>query len=322
MRGNSARRRRGRNGKRGKRNRRGSDMSITRRSVLKGLVAAGTAATIGAPAAFAARERKKPQPDAVGMLYDATRCIGCKACVVACKEANGLPPDPGPATGGMYDAPIDLSDKTKNVIKLYREGGRLSYMKAQCMHCVDPACASVCMIGAFKKGRFGVVTYDPAKCVGCRYCQIACPFNIPKYEWNTPFPKIVKCEMCRHRQAEGKLPACVEACPREAVIFGRLEDLKADAKRRITAEPDRYYPKVYGETDGGGTQVLYLSAAGIPFEKLGLPALGDQPVPELTEALQHAVYQGFIAPAILYGILGISVYRSWRRERQEEGGEE
>ena len=103
-------------------------MSITRRSVLKGLVAAGTAATVGAPVAFAARERKKPQPDAVGMLYDATRCIGCKACVVACKEANGLPPDPGPATGGMYDAPIDLSDRTKNVIKLYREGGRISYM--------------------------------------------------------------------------------------------------------------------------------------------------------------------------------------------------
>ena len=109
-------------------------MSVTRRSLLKGLVAAGTAATVGAPVAFAARERKKPQADAVGMLYDATRCIGCKACVVACKEANGLPADTGPYPGGLYDAPIDLSDRTKNVIKLYSEGDRLSYIKAQCMH--------------------------------------------------------------------------------------------------------------------------------------------------------------------------------------------
>jgi hypothetical protein len=106
------------------------------------------------------------------------------------------------------------------------------------------------------------------------------------------------------------------------VTFGAREDLLAEAKKRIAGKPDRYYPKVYGESDGGGTQVLYLSAAGIPFEKLGLPDLGDDPVPELTESLQHAVYQGFIAPAVLYGILGIAVYRSWRRERQEEGGEE
>jgi hypothetical protein len=135
------------------------------------------------------------------------------------------------------------------------------------------------------------------------------------------FPKIVKCEMCRHLLAEGKLPACVEACPREAVIFGKLEDLKADARRRIAAEPGRYYPKVYGETDGGGTQVLYLSAAGIPFEKLGLPALGDQPLPELSETLQHAIYQGFVAPIVLYGALGIVIYRNRKRQSGEEEGD-
>jgi formate dehydrogenase beta subunit len=296
-------------------------MSVTRRTVLKGMAAAAATSVTGVPVALA-RERKKPPADAVGMLYDATRCIGCKACMVKCKEANNLPPETGTKMGAIYDAPDDLSGSTMNVIKLYREGDRISYMKAQCMHCVDPACASVCMIGAFKKGKFGVVTYDPAKCVGCRYCQIACPFNIPKYQWDTPFPKIVKCEMCRHRQAEGKLPACVEACPRQAVIFGRLEELKADAKRRIAAEPGRYYPKVYGETDGGGTQVLYLSAAGIPFEKLGLPELGDQPVPELSESLQHGIYQGFIAPVVLYGALGIVIYRNRKKQSGEEGGEE
>ncbi|HSL92208.1 MAG TPA: hydrogenase 2 operon protein HybA [Candidatus Limnocylindrales bacterium] len=296
-------------------------MPVTRRTVLKGMAAAAATTVAGVPKALA-RERKRPPADAVGMLYDATRCIGCKACVVKCKEANNLPPEPGPMPGKLYDAPVDLSGSTKNVIKLYREGDKISYMKAQCMHCVDPACASVCMISAFKKGKYGIVEYDPDKCVGCRYCQVACPFNVPRYEWNTPFPKIVKCEMCRHRLAEGKLPACVEVCPKHAVIFGKLEELKADARGRLAAEPGRYYPKVYGETDGGGTQVLYLSAAGIPFGKLGLPDLGDQPVPELSESLQHAVYQGFIAPAVLYGALGLVIYRNRKHPSGEEEGEE
>ena len=296
-------------------------MTVTRRALLKGLVAAGgTAATLGLPvASAAARERKRPPPDAVGMLYDATRCIGCKACMVKCKEANGLPPEPGPMKG-VYDAPVDLSATTKNVIKLYREGDRVSFMKAQCMHCVDPACASACMISALHKGRYGIVEYDPGKCVGCRYCQIACPFNVPKYEWYTPFPKIVKCEMCRHRLAEGKVPACVEACPREAVIFGKLDGLQADATSRLAREPRRYHPGIYGEKDGGGTQVLYLSAAGIPFEKLGLPALGDKPAPELTESLQHAIYQGFVAPFVLFSVLGVVIYRN--RGKQPPGEED
>ncbi len=298
-------------------------MTVTRRALLKGLVAAGgTAATLGLPvASTAARERKKPPRDAVGMLYDATRCIGCKACMVKCKEANNLPPEPGPMKG-VYDAPVDLSASTKNVIKLYREGDRISYMKAQCMHCVDPACASACMISALHKGKYGIVEYDPAMCVGCRYCEIACPFSVPKYEWNTPFPKIVKCEMCRHRLAEGKVPACVEACPREAVIFGKLDGLMADAKSRLAREPRRYHPGIYGERDGGGTQVLYLSAAGIPFEKLGLPALGDKPAPELTESLQHAIYQGFVAPFVLFSVLGVVIYRNRRGQPPGEEDKE
>ena len=293
-------------------------MSPTRRAVLKGIAAAAASAVAGVPGAVA-RERKVPPADAVGLLYDATRCIGCKACMVKCKEANGLPPDKGTPRGEIYDAPDDLNATTKNIIKLYRGAdGRTSFMKAQCMHCVDPACASVCMISAFYKGPRGIVSYDPDKCVGCRYCQLACPFNVPKYEWRTPFPKIVKCELCRHLLDKGGIPACVEACPRDAVVFGQLAALRADAKDRLAKNPGKYFPKVYGITDGGGTQVLYLSAAGVPFDRLGLPELGDDPVPELTESLQHGVYQGFVAPAVLYGILGLAVYRSWRRERREE----
>lgn len=295
-------------------------MSVTRRCVLKGLVAAGTAVTVGVPVA-SARERKTSPSDAVGMLYDATRCIGCKACVVKCKEANGLPPEIDRAAGSIYDAPVDLSASTNTVIRLYKEGGRTSYVKAQCMHCVAPACVSVCMIGAFHKSDYGIVAYDPGKCVGCRYCQLACPYNVPKYEWNTAFPKIVKCEMCRHLLAKGGIPACCEVCPRQAVIYGKYADLLTDAKARLARDPDRYYPKVYGESDGGGSQVLYLSAAGIPFEKLGLPTLGDVPVPQLVESLQHAIYRGFAAPAALFAALGYVMIRNGNGKENSNGGD-
>jgi Fe-S-cluster-containing dehydrogenase component len=295
-------------------------MSVTRRNVLKGLVAAGTAATVGVKDA-AARERKTLSPIDVGMLYDATRCIGCKACVVKCKEANGLPPEPGPVAGNVYDAPVDLSASTKTVIKLYSEGVLTSFVKAQCMHCVSPACVSVCMISAFYQSDYGIVAYDPNKCVGCRYCQLACPFNVPKYQWNTAFPKMVKCEMCRHLLAKGGIPACCEVCPRKAVIFGRVTDLLDDAKERVKQEPYRYYPKVYGESDAGGTKVLYLSSVGISFENLGLPSLGDEPVPELIESLQHAIYHGFMLPIALYGGLAYMLVSNGNKKPTDSEGE-
>ncbi len=287
-------------------------MSLSRRTLLKGMAAAGAATAIGGP--VQARERKLPGPDAVGMLYDSTRCIGCRACVTKCKEANRLPCDrAGP--GGLYDAPQDLSGTTKNVIKLYAEDGRTAFVKAQCMHCVDPACVSVCMIGALHKAAGGVVAYDRDGCVGCRYCQVACPFNVPKFEWWSATPQIVKCEMCRHRK-EG--PACAEVCPREAVVYGKLGDLRAEAHRRMGEGLGRYEPRVYGEIEGGGTQVLYLSAAGIPFEKLGLPALGSEPAPELSETVQHAIYKGFVAPVAIYAALGVVVWRNRKRSRDGE----
>ncbi len=290
-------------------------MTVDRRSILKVIAAAG-AATVAGPAA--GRERPKPPEDAVGMLYDATRCIGCKSCVVACREANDMPVE---ELEGLWDAPIDLSGKTKNIIKLYREGDTTSYMKAQCMHCVDPACVSVCMIGALQKRERGIVTWDPARCIGCRYCQVACPFDVPKYEWEKAFPEIVKCELCRHRLDEGKEPACCEVCPTEAVIYASYDKLLAEARRRLEADPERYYPKIYGEHDGGGTQVLYLTAAAVPFEKLGLPDLGDEPVPELSETIQHGIYKGFIAPAALYVALGAVIWRN-RRSSSDQDEEE
>ena len=274
-------------------------MDRTRRSFLQGLACAGATAAASAVPAVASDKRVAPD-DAVGMLYDTTRCIGCKTCVVACHEANGLPPDN--RGDALHDAPQALNDRTKNIIKLYKEEGRRSYMKQQCMHCIDPACVGACMIGALQKREYGIVTWESNRCIGCRYCQVACPYNIPKFEWESANPRIIKCELCNHRLAEGKIPACCEVCPRHAVIYGTREELLAEAKKRLAEHPDKYVPRIYGETDGGGTQVLYLSH--VDFDKLGLPDLGDEGTGVLNRTIQHGVYKGMIAPVALYAVLG------------------
>lgn len=286
-------------------------METDRRSLFKSLAAAATLTLIPASAAQARTKRIVPD-DAVGLLYDTTRCIGCKACVVACKEANDMPADIDGYGGGLYDAPEGLNEYTRNVIQLYRDDDakERSYVKKQCMHCIDPACVGACMIGALTKGKFGVVSYDVSLCVGCRYCEVACPFSVPKFEWSKNAPKIKKCELCDHRLAEGKQPACSEVCPRAAVIFGRYTDLLADARARLAAQPDKYVQHIYGEHELGGTQVLYLSH--VPFEKLGFKFNDEQSVPHVQQTVQHGVYQGFIAPIALYGLLGAVMFRNRR----------
>ena len=290
-------------------------MGMGRRTALKVLASTGAAATAMATAT-AARERAQAPDDAVGMLYDTTRCIGCKACVVACARANDMTPDRSGIEGGLYHAPTDLNEHTRNVIKLHKEGREISYMKSQCMHCIDPACVAACMIGALQKREFGIVTWDVNRCIGCRYCAMGCPFTIPKFEWESTTPRIIKCEMCSHLLAKGGEPACCEVCPREAVIFGKYEDLLKEAHRRLDEHPDRYVPKVYGEEDGGGTQVLYLSH--VPFEKLGLPPLDSGAVPDMSRNIQHTLYAGFVAPVALYAVMGAMMVRNRRKQKKAD----
>ena len=301
-------------------------MGINRRSALKLMMSAGATATAAALPSPADASTVAPRPDALGLLYDTTLCVGCKACVVACNRANDLAPDTG-WSGGLYQAPLDLNANTKNIIKLYQQGSDRSFIKRQCMQCLDPACTTACMMGALTKGEFGIVSWNGDRCVGCRYCEMACPFNVPKFEWTSSNPRIVKCELCRDRLAEGKEPACTEVCPRKAVIFGKRDVLLLEAKRRLEEHPRRYVPKVYGEHDGGGTQVLYLSH--LPFEKLGLPELGDTPVPQMVRDVQGTIYTGFIAPLALYGLVGAAVFRNRKgvekaaaaaAEKNEEAG--
>lgn len=282
-------------------------MGITRRSALKAALAG--AAVAAAKPVMASTPTTAPV-DAVGLLYDTTKCIGCKACVAACREANGLEPDTT-WSQGRYHAPLDLSARAKTVVKLYDDGTKSSFVKAQCMHCLDPACANACMLGAFKKREYGIVTYDVNYCIGCRYCEVACPYGVPKFEWSKAAPRMVKCELCNHRLAQGKQPACTEVCPRRAVIFGKREDLLREARKRLAEYPDIYVQKIYGETDGGGTQCLYISH--VPFDRIGLPALGTDSTPSLQRTIQHSIYKGFAAPVALYGLLGAVLLRNRKK---------
>lgn len=205
------------------------------------------------------------------ILVDTTKCIGCGACVAACKEVNGLPP------AGDNLINLELSAETLNVVESH---GSI-YVRRFCMHCQDPTCASVCPVGAFRKTASGPVIYDADKCIGCRYCMVACPFGIPRYEWKAVSPKVKKCTMCAPRQAKGEQPACTEACPVQASIFGEREELLREAENRLRQNPGGYVQHIYGKEEAGGTSVLYLSA--VPFEALGLPSnVPREPLPLYT----------------------------------------
>jgi formate dehydrogenase beta subunit len=304
-------------------------MAITRRELFtrvgKGAVPAAVAVTVGSGVLEAAEPIPVPSA-AVGLLYDATICIGCKACVAACAEANDTLPDT--RRDSLHQAPSDLNDLTRNVIKLYKseDGSEFSFVKRQCMHCLDPACAAGCPFQALHKDpESGFVAWSADKCIGCRYCTITCPYHIPRFQWQGYNPRVTKCELCSHRLAQGLKPGCTSVCPTGAVIFGSRSVLLLEAKRRIQDNPGRYYQdRVYGEHDNGGTQSLYLSH--VSFEKLGLPELGPESVPAKTLRWQRRLYQYFALPALLYAGLvqvirkNLTGHEQEAHEREKETG--
>jgi Fe-S-cluster-containing dehydrogenase component len=304
-------------------------LAINRRQLLLGIVGAGGAVAGGLVKSAVAEEHPAhpvAPPDAVSMLYDNTICTGCRACMTACSEANGLPPDTTCAlpldaalAAGLWDIPTDLNEKTKNIIKLYREPGGtdFAYVKRQCMHCLDPACVTGCPFGALQKGEWGAVTWKSSLCIGCRYCEVACPFDVPKFEWDKWNPKIVKCEFCfDQRLKKHQEPACTAVCPTGAVIFGKRANLLAQAKQRITDAPGKYYEnRVYGEYEAGGTQVLYLS--NVAFEKIGLPKLGSTSLGHYATKVTSVIYKWLSGPILLGGILYAVIKRNWDRHEAE-----
>jgi Fe-S-cluster-containing dehydrogenase component len=279
------------------------NVAITRRDLITTIAKTGgtaaVAVAVGTEPLHAAETVTVPSA-AVGLLYDATLCIGCKACVSACAEANGESPDT--RGDGLHQSPTDLNDLTRNIIKLYKptDGTASSFVKRQCMQCLDPACAAGCPFQALHKDpETGIVMWTADKCIGCRYCTITCPYHIPRFQWQGYNPRVTKCELCSQRLEKGLKPGCTSVCPTGAVTYGPRTVLLTEAKRRIQEHPGRYYEdKVYGEKDNGGTQALYLSR--VPFEKLGLPELGQESVPARTLRWQRRLYQYFALPALLY----------------------
>ncbi len=234
-----------------------------------------------------------------GMLFDATRCIGCGACSAACKEQNELP--------------LPIEEKTTAYTWTVVERLDGANIRRLCMHCLTPTCVSVCPVGAMRKTASGPVVYDADRCIGCRYCIMACPFDVPKYQWDRPVPVVGKCMMCASRLAEGKPTACASVCPTGATVFGEREALVREARDRIAREPGRYVDHVYGLEEAGGTSVLML--AGVPFGQLGLREnLPSEPLPLFTwRVLSKVPDVALFGVALLYGIHWITKRREYVR---------
>lgn len=302
---------------------------MNRRTLIKlGISAATAAASIPVADGHSqtTEEKSPPSPDFVGVLVDTTLCIGCRKCEEACNRNNHLP-----RTAESFSDRDVLrtfrrpSDTAFTVVNQFpgcpspdQAGLPQTYSKTQCMHCLYPACVSACIVGSLTKSADGAVVYNPRICIGCRYCQVACPFQIPAYEFNEALkPRVRKCEFCADpAKGKGANPACAASCPTEALVFGRRAELVEMAKDRLKRRPDRYFNHIYGELEVGGTSWLYLT--GRHYEEVGLLKLPDDPPPRMTEAIQHGIFRYGIIPIAFYGVLSAVMWRNQRKQKNQD----
>ncbi len=302
-------------------------MKLSRRALLKSGLAASAVVVPAAGAGEGAEpsEGHAPAPDWVGVLVDTTLCIGCRKCEEACNARNHLPRTAEPFSNRdvlrTFRRP---SESAFTVVNQFpgmpspdQEGHPYTFAKTQCMHCLIPSCVSACPVAALTKAADGAVVYDPLICMGCRYCMIACPFEIPAYEYDKALtPRVRKCEFCSNTAGgTGADPACAAACPTEALVFGRRVDLLAMAHHRIGQRPDRYVDHVYGETELGGTSWLYLT--GRPPREIRLLDLPERAPALRTEAIQHGIFKYGLLPTVFYGALAGIMWHSSRAEAAE-----
>jgi len=257
---------------------------------------------------------------AKAFLIDTTKCTGCRGCQVACKQWNQLDAEKTEFFGGeAYQNPPVMSEYTFTRIKFrdYEKNGQneFAFYKEMCMHCNEPACASVCPVGAFKKTAEGPVTYDANLCIGCRFCMVACPFGVPKYQWSKALPLVRKCTGCYSRIREGMKPACATTCP-SAISYGERGELIKEANRRMKSRPEKYLQKLYGVEEAGGTSVLYLTS--LPFQELGMKQITHRPLPSYTWQALRFVPGIFLTVGTSLSLLSWFTHRKERVAHEEE----
>ena len=286
-----------------------------------------SAISIGACSAGLATNNAKAEPknilsdDRMGVLVDTTVCVGCGMCEQACKIAHGFLDKE--LNEIIFQQPTkEIRRPDYNALTVVNQFDNPENMerpinvKVQCMHCDHPACVSACIVGAFTKEENGTVLWDSEKCIGCRYCMVACPFQIPAFEFHKAIqPEIVKCDFCYDRTERGQLPACIEICPVEALTYGKLYDLHQIAHEKIKNHPDRYVDHIFGDLEVGGTSWLYLASER--FVELGFPPLNHNPAPGVSEAIQHGVFAYFVPPISVYALLGGVMWLTKKKNESE-----
>jgi len=302
-------------------------MEINRRLFLKLSGALAAAPLAGKNTTARAGEAPRPAAEGYGCLVDTTLCVGCRKCEQACNQRHHLPrPETSFEELTVLENERRMDETSYTVVNKYypQQIGSLTwrnrptFVKFQCMHCNDPSCVSACIVGALTKQPNGAVIYDPRKCIGCRYCMVACPFQVPAYEYhNALTPQVRKCTFCFQYIKDGGLPACAQVCPREVITFGKRSELLRLARWKIKNSPGKYVDHIYGEHEVGGTSWMYLAAQ--PFERIGFPALGTKAPPRLTEAIQHGLFRYFAAPIGLFVVLGGIMWATGYLKDSEKG---